>query len=458
MAGQAATNVAVAATAPPASQGPELGGPAPSWNASLRPKSLRKCRPAERRRRLFLPLPLRHLAGQSAGEAPSRKAVHPSREDLGRIGVSGESPRSRSKIGRSSWSGSPGKPTGRPVTDLSWRAAGRFSPRRSEFLGCAAAGGRRSRHRARRDVISRALAAALTAMKEADDFLPRGSRLETEIDLPGVVAAHATPVLKSGAENVTPMTALKRYFTFAQEQFAAAADHEVAGSMALHALGKLHERPGREKRPASWRPPSRKPWSTTRPRCWSIPRTSWRPTIWACCWRSAEITTDARTMLEHSLALVPAIHHVAELGRGLSPIGSDGAGRPRRPARRRCYEQAELARRQMTPGPTNTVVRWVDPRTFAADFHEYAELAEPGRAAAQPGEPATGRTATASLPPAGGQLGISLRLVGNFNRPIGNFNRPFAEFQSANREVRPAALEVRSASWEVRSAAWESEE
>ena len=36
------------------------------------------------------------------------------------------------------------------------------------------------------------------------------------------------------------MTALKCYFTFAQEQFAAAAGREVAGSMALHALGKLH--------------------------------------------------------------------------------------------------------------------------------------------------------------------------------------------------------------------------
>ena len=92
-----------------------------------------------------------------------------------------------------------------------------------------------------------ALVAALTAMREAA-FSPGGSRLEADADLPQVIAAHTTPVLKTEAAKVTSMTALKCYFTFAQEQFAAAAGHEVAGSMALHALGKLHDAMGQEER------------------------------------------------------------------------------------------------------------------------------------------------------------------------------------------------------------------
>ena len=43
------------------------------------------------------------------------------------------------------------------------------------------------------------------------------------------------------------MSALRCYFTFAQEQLAAAVRHEVAGSMALHALGKLHAAYARHK-------------------------------------------------------------------------------------------------------------------------------------------------------------------------------------------------------------------
>ena len=33
-------------------------------------------------------------------------------------------------------------------------------------------------------------------MKEAEDFLPNGSRLEADLDLPAIIAAHTTPVLQ----------------------------------------------------------------------------------------------------------------------------------------------------------------------------------------------------------------------------------------------------------------------
>ena len=87
----------------------------------------------------------------------------------------------------------------------------------------------------------RALAAGWTALKEADDFIPRGSRLEAELDLAGIIGRHQTPVLQgTDPENLTQLIALQCYFTFAQEQLAQAAGEEVAGSMALHGLGNLY--------------------------------------------------------------------------------------------------------------------------------------------------------------------------------------------------------------------------
>jgi hypothetical protein len=85
------------------------------------------------------------------------------------------------------------------------------------------------------------LSAALTAVKEAQDFLPAGGKLEGDLDLPPIVASHRTPVLKNvPRDQLQAMRALKQYFTFAQEQFALAAGQEVSGSMALGALGKVH--------------------------------------------------------------------------------------------------------------------------------------------------------------------------------------------------------------------------
>jgi hypothetical protein len=90
-------------------------------------------------------------------------------------------------------------------------------------------------------VHSRALSAALTAMKEAQDFIPAGGKLEGELDLPPIIAGHRTPLLKNvPAEQLQAMRAIKQYLTFAQEQLALAAGREVSASMALGALGKMH--------------------------------------------------------------------------------------------------------------------------------------------------------------------------------------------------------------------------
>ena len=87
----------------------------------------------------------------------------------------------------------------------------------------------------------RALAAGLRALREADDFVPRGFDVEADLDLRIPLAAHLTPVLKDvAAADLTVRYAVRQYMTFAQEQLAYAAGHEPAGSVALYGLARVY--------------------------------------------------------------------------------------------------------------------------------------------------------------------------------------------------------------------------
>jgi hypothetical protein len=88
------------------------------------------------------------------------------------------------------------------------------------------------------DVHGESLAHGLRALEEADDFAPRGSRLEADIDAAAIIAAHRTPLLKD-EPTPTPLAALQRYYTYAQHQLAKAGGNLPAASMALYGLGKL---------------------------------------------------------------------------------------------------------------------------------------------------------------------------------------------------------------------------
>jgi hypothetical protein len=87
---------------------------------------------------------------------------------------------------------------------------------------------------------SRALAAGLKAIAEADDFVPRGARLEADLDVAAIVTAHNTPVLKNFAGRAMPLAAVQRYYTFAQEQLIVAGGREPAASAALYGLGRIY--------------------------------------------------------------------------------------------------------------------------------------------------------------------------------------------------------------------------
>jgi hypothetical protein len=87
---------------------------------------------------------------------------------------------------------------------------------------------------------SQALARGLQALREADDFAPRGSRLEGQLDVAQIVITHRTPVLKGQAVgNLSPLVALQRYYSYAQQQFASAGGNMPAASQALYGLGRI---------------------------------------------------------------------------------------------------------------------------------------------------------------------------------------------------------------------------
>ena len=92
---------------------------------------------------------------------------------------------------------------------------------------------------------SQSLKAGLTAIEEVDDFIPTGSQLESDLPLREIIARHQTSILKDTLTQEdfqlpTPLEAVGAYLRYAQEQLSIATGGEVAGSMALHGLGKLY--------------------------------------------------------------------------------------------------------------------------------------------------------------------------------------------------------------------------
>jgi tetratricopeptide (TPR) repeat protein len=85
-----------------------------------------------------------------------------------------------------------------------------------------------------------ALAAGLAALDESEDFLASARSSVATVDVAAIVAKHRTPALKDASKaDLTAITALQRYYTFAQEQLAAAVENEPAASQALYGMGKV---------------------------------------------------------------------------------------------------------------------------------------------------------------------------------------------------------------------------
>ncbi|TWT36730.1 hypothetical protein KOR34_16700 [Posidoniimonas corsicana] len=93
------------------------------------------------------------------------------------------------------------------------------------------------------DRYSRALDEGLTALAEAQDFLP-GGVVSKELSVAEVAASHRTPMLRGKPRSTwaLPQEAAAMYYRYAEQKLATAVAGEQAGSMALYGLGKTHDR------------------------------------------------------------------------------------------------------------------------------------------------------------------------------------------------------------------------
>jgi tetratricopeptide (TPR) repeat protein len=89
---------------------------------------------------------------------------------------------------------------------------------------------------------SMALVRALRALTEADDFAPSGSRLDGNLDLNAIIAAHHTPACKQHRP-ASQLAAMQAYFDFASDELQRAAAASPIASQALTGLGKSYTVP-----------------------------------------------------------------------------------------------------------------------------------------------------------------------------------------------------------------------
>lgn len=235
---------------------------------------------------------------------------------------------------------------------------------------------------------SRALAEGLDAIQEADDFMPRGARVEADLDLASIIRGHQTPVLKQAElDHLTPMLALKAYFTFAQERLAAAVGREVAGSMALHGLGKLHSAAARN--PAiDLAAAEPKAVAFFQAALLVYPRNLMAANDLGVLLAEAGHWEGARQVLEYAVAVNPQSVGWQNLAVVYQQLGNAPMARHARQMADAATRQ-EMARRDGPPGSDK--VQWLVPGQFAGTHVDSRKSPGPRTSQVPPGYPSFGR-------------------------------------------------------------------
>lgn len=216
---------------------------------------------------------------------------------------------------------------------------------------------------------SQALARAMQALREADDFAPSGSRLEGNLDLQRVVCAHRTPVLADQKlDHVSSLVAQRRYLEYAQREFAAAGANRPCASQALYGLARVYTLLGQT--------PADSPVRLARPK--------------ALCLHQAALLVDpqnvraanelgvllarcgqfeaSRRVLQHAVSTgaEPATwHNLTVIHREL------GETELARQAQREW--EAAAGQQGGNSQPTVDPVRWVDPKAFSAPATDFKQ-------------------------------------------------------------------------------------
>jgi tetratricopeptide (TPR) repeat protein len=240
---------------------------------------------------------------------------------------------------------------------------------------------------------SHALSAALNAMKEAQDFLPAAGKTEGELDIPSIVAGHATPLLKnSPPAQLQAMRALKQYFNFAQEQLRLAVGHEVAGSMALGALGKLHASMA-EKGNSEMPLPEAKAITFYQAAVLVCPQNYVAANDLGVLWAHKNDYAAARSALEHSVTVCRTVENLKNLSVVYRHLGEarlgDLAAQDAESAK-----VAEATRQRSGSRSAGGAVQWVGPEALPAPSAQWADV--PARPAAPAGTSPAPTTANAA--------------------------------------------------------------
>ncbi|HET6884143.1 MAG TPA: hypothetical protein VFI31_28570 [Pirellulales bacterium] len=240
---------------------------------------------------------------------------------------------------------------------------------------------------------TQALADGLTTLEEAEDFVPEGSRLESDLDVAMLVRAHHTPACKHlELANLLPVTALQQYYSYAQEQLVLAAGGEEAASMALFGLGKTYTTLAVEKTlPVAIAEPKAMVfhWSALLAHSGNFLAANELAVLEA---RWGQFAT-ARSLLQYSVAILP--HSV--VWRNLAVVHERlGETKLAELARR---EADVVAQREAVAQPGNpegivpsSDVEWLDSKSFASTTRSEIDVQKPTqpeeRSAAAPPKPA----------------------------------------------------------------------
>lgn len=291
----------------------------------------------------------------------------------------------------------------REGTDLAERGA--YFAARADFVAAlrVLAQGLDNDEGARRH--SQALGAALTAMKEAQDFVPSPGKVEGELELAPIIAAHRTPVLKNvPVERLQALRAMKQYFTFAQEQLCLASGREFAGSMALRSLGKLYATMAQRAVPEVVLPEAQAI-TFLQAAILVCPRNYMAANDLGVLLAHKDDCAAALAPLEHSVRVCPCAENLSNLSAVYRRLGNvrlaDLAARDAESAK-----AAELARQRNNNRFAGGTVQWVDPGAMAQPAGQWTDLpvrpaaaySPSGSASAGPGPAAGPATGPSSMP------------------------------------------------------------
>ena len=259
--------------------------------------------------------------------------------------------------------------------DLAGRRA--YYSARSEFIKALrlVAQGLDTEHRT--SVHGRALRAGLTALDESDDFVLSGPQLEAELNYDAIIDGHSTPVLKlSRPQTLTSIEALHRYFGFAQYQLAVAAGHEVAGSMALHALAKLYT--SSEDNPTLTIVSAKsKAMTCFQAALVAYPQNYMASNDLGVLLANSGRYEDARQILEGSAANFPHSATWHNLSVVYRELGMNQLSAQAEANQRSSLEQELAQRNARSPGASDPRVVWISPEEFAKTYAQTADARQP---------------------------------------------------------------------------------